>query len=323
MFGNYILAFLLAHLISDFLIQTDNICVMKTTKEKMYKGLSLHLLGVFITQILIFLFFLGYINYNELSCIFFVLVSHGIIDFIKSKYTINKLSKINDNVEDKKEKLNLTIEKITIKDRISYDFMSIITNRTKTMKSINKKEEKHSGFNFSKMWVIYSFFLDQIAHVLVIIMSALFLINPPNFLFFMQKYIGNLAGFYFLVLNNTVRISESLVLIKKELLVFILLLMATSVSSVVIKTIMNGITNGDSANIKSGRYIGQLERALTIFIILAGAWQALAVLYGSKTAIRFEQAKEDPEFAEYYILGTLLSALFGTLIAITIKVVFF
>ncbi|MCB8816130.1 DUF3307 domain-containing protein [Desulfosporosinus shakirovi] len=322
MFGNYILAFLLAHLISDFLIQTDKICIMKITPGKLHKGLLLHLLGFFITHIIIFLFFLGHLYYDELLYIGIMSGVHGIIDYIKSKYTIYKQSNNNEAVNKKKEP-NLTIEEILITDRISYNLFGMTTNRTKTIKQINQKEKLPEGSKYSNRWTIYIFFIDQIAHYFVIIIISLLLFDPPNMLFFIHGYIERLMGFYFLFLNNTVRISESLILIKKEILGLILFLMATSVSSVVIKTIMNGIKDGNSLNIKSGRYIGQLERVLTIFIILAGAWQALAVLYGAKTAIRFEQAKDDPEFAEYYILGTLLSALFGTLSAIAIKVAFY
>lgn len=59
-----------------------------------------------------------------------------------------------------------------------------------------------------------------------------------------------------------------------------------------------------------GRYIGYLERSLIIYFILAGSLSGLGLLATFKTLARFRQL-EDQAFAEYYILGTLLSLLFG------------
>lgn len=155
------------------------------------------------------------------------------------------------------------------------------------------------------------FFVDQAIHLVSILIAANIL---HSFEF------GHYLNFYHQFVSGTVTLSNSLTAIKKELLVLIYLCLATSVSNIVIKTLVGGLKKDLGSDSKPGRYIGGVERILTIAIILAGAWQALAVLYGSKTAIRFEKAKEDPEFAEYYILGTSLSALFGVLIAVAAKI---
>lgn len=59
-----------------------------------------------------------------------------------------------------------------------------------------------------------------------------------------------------------------------------------------------------------GRYIGYLERGLIVFFLLSGSVASLALLATFKTLARFRQL-DDQAFAEYYLLGTLLSLSFG------------
>lgn len=93
----------------------------------------------------------------------------------------------------------------------------------------------------------------------------------------------------------------------------------TSFTNIIVKLSLNTtkIQMGTSSEeLISGRYIGAVERILTIAAIMAGAYEAVAILYASKTAIRFGQIQESAEFRDYYILGTLISALSGVLCGI-------
>jgi hypothetical protein len=56
----------------------------------------------------------------------------------------------------------------------------------------------------------------------------------------------------------------------------------------------------------AGRTIGWLERALVFGLLVAGAPAGAAVVVALKTAARFPHF-EDERFAEYYLVGTLLS----------------
>ena len=152
---------------------------------------------------------------------------------------------------------------------------------------------------------------DQLLHIISIFIAAHVLYS-----FDVNHYLS----FYDQLVNGTVTVTKSLTIMKKMLLVLIYLCLATSVSNVIVKMFLSGLRKDLGADVKTGRYIGGVERILTISIILAGAWQALTVLYGSKTAIRFDQAKDNPDFAEYYILGTTLSALLAVIIAVAAKI---
>lgn len=161
-------------------------------------------------------------------------------------------------------------------------------------------------------WSMSLFFGDQVLHLISIFIAvqALYRFDASHYVNFCYQFV-----------SGTVSVSKSLTFVKKVLLALIYLSLATSVSNVVVKVFLRGLRW--DIGVKTGRYIGGVERILTISIILVGAWQALTVIYGSKTAIRFEQAKESPDFAEYYILGTSLSALLAVIIAVAAKITFF
>ncbi|MEW5785160.1 MAG: DUF3307 domain-containing protein [Bacillota bacterium] len=58
----------------------------------------------------------------------------------------------------------------------------------------------------------------------------------------------------------------------------------------------------------AGRYIGLLERALILTLTLAGAFTAIAFVFTAKSIARYREL-ENRDFAEYYLVGTLLSTL--------------
>jgi hypothetical protein len=58
----------------------------------------------------------------------------------------------------------------------------------------------------------------------------------------------------------------------------------------------------------AGRYIGWLERTLLYGLILIGAPDAAALVVAAKSIARFPSFREE-RFAEYYLIGTLMSLL--------------
>ena len=71
---------------------------------------------------------------------------------------------------------------------------------------------------------------------------------------------------------------------------------------------------------QAGKYIGYLERLLIGIFILIDAYQGLALLGTLKTIARFKQF-ESKAFAEYYLIGTLLSFVAGIGFSLVIKFV--
>ena len=63
---------------------------------------------------------------------------------------------------------------------------------------------------------------------------------------------------------------------------------------------------------KAGRYIGILERYLTVIFFLLGQYTAIAFTLTAKSVARFKEL-EDADFAEQYLIGTLVSQLLAIL----------
>ncbi len=73
----------------------------------------------------------------------------------------------------------------------------------------------------------------------------------------------------------------------------------------------------ENTTLRAGRAIGTLERWIMLTLILLGQYGLIGLVLTAKSIARFKKIEQDPEFAEYYLLGTLYS----TLIAIVCGVV--
>lgn len=56
-----------------------------------------------------------------------------------------------------------------------------------------------------------------------------------------------------------------------------------------------------------GKCIGWFERFLIITLALAGELSAIGFVMAAKSILRFSESREDRKFAEYVLLGTLIS----------------
>ncbi len=68
----------------------------------------------------------------------------------------------------------------------------------------------------------------------------------------------------------------------------------------------------------AGRKIGKIERAIILTLALLGEFGTISFVFVAKSMARFEQLKQR-QFAEYYLLGTLLSIFFAIFIAILVQ----
>jgi len=76
----------------------------------------------------------------------------------------------------------------------------------------------------------------------------------------------------------------------------------------------------DSKEYNAGRFIGILERILIFFFVLVSQYTAIAFILAAKGFTRFKDLDER-EFAEYVLIGTLLSATAAVLAALLVKTV--
>lgn len=69
-----------------------------------------------------------------------------------------------------------------------------------------------------------------------------------------------------------------------------------------------------------GKLIGYIERLLVITLTLIGAYPSIAFIIAAKSIARFKQL-DDRNWAEYFLLGTLTSILLGLVLGLLAKVI--
>ncbi|MGX1022998.1 DUF3307 domain-containing protein [Psychroflexus sp. MBR-150] len=109
------------------------------------------------------------------------------------------------------------------------------------------------------------------------------------------------------------------------LLTLLAILMLTSVTSVVIKTLMSKWQLDEdqpkSALKNAGAFIGILERLFIFLFIVLGHWSAIGFLITAKSVFRFGDLSraKDRKLTEYILIGTLLSFLIAIVIGLGYK----
>lgn len=69
----------------------------------------------------------------------------------------------------------------------------------------------------------------------------------------------------------------------------------------------------------AGRIIGTLERALIVILVILKQYAAIGFVMTAKSITRYDKITKDPAFAEYYLVGTLLSVLIAMLSVLLIQ----
>ncbi len=115
------------------------------------------------------------------------------------------------------------------------------------------------------------------------------------------------------------------------LIVFASLLCATLLSGYVIGLLINKLLRSEqdarlAGTIKSGmagvgKYIGWLERFLILCFIFIGYYQGIGFILAAKSILRYGEIRSDDDrrFAEYVIVGTLLSFVFAIVIGLAMR----
>ncbi len=132
------------------------------------------------------------------------------------------------------------------------------------------------------------FFIDQLLHVLVILLV------------------------YFVFTNSEFNLND--LLTQDNLLLLFCLMFLTIPVSIIMKTIfskwnISKLTEGNESLKDAGKYIGILERILVFIFIVADHWEAVGFLITAKSVFRFGDLKESKhrKLTEYILIGTLIS----------------
>ena len=156
---------------------------------------------------------------------------------------------------------------------------------------------------------VLAYFIDQIVHILVIIfitMTIYLLSEPINYIYCIQYILDRLPvdvlGILSWILILLIIIRPFSITIKKVLYQY--------------RPMINE-EKGGYPNV--GALIGMLERCIILLLLSAGQYSAIGFVLTAKSIARYSKIADDPTFSEYYLLGTLLSAM---LVIVTYLLIF-
>ena len=262
-----------AHLVSDFVIQTDRIATEKFgTGRRAWRGLSKHILGVGICLIPFVVAF----GAAGLGLLVVVTFGHAIIDRSKIVWT-----------------------------------RRVEANALAEAQAAHAGSTPAEALGFA--WTAKPaalFVLDQIVHLGVMVWAwALFILNAPLTQLWIDgaTRVANGPAWDPAVVHRVVLVSVVFV----NLLIINVRGGSLFVGQLVRPRAVVGFdprvdppTTGSPARV--GEAIGVLERLLIVTFMLIGAEAAVGFVIAAKTLARFKQL-DDRGFAEYYLLGTLAS----------------
>lgn len=147
------------------------------------------------------------------------------------------------------------------------------------------------------------FFIDQIAHILVIVALSIFYF--PYFKledFFNRESLKIVTAIVFLTVPSSIFIK-------------------TMISIWTPITIDHSKIQTESL-VNAGKYIGILERLLVFVFILVNHWEGVGFMIAAKSVFRFSDLAEAKQrkLTEYVLIGTLLSFGIAVLVGILIRI---
>ncbi len=263
-----------AHLVSDFVIQTDRIATEKFgTGRRAWRGLGKHVLGVGICLIPFVVAF----GAGGLAFLVVVTFGHAIIDRSKIVWTRR------------------------VEAQALAEAQAAHAGSTPA---------EALGFAWTAKPAAL-FVLDQVVHVVVIVWAwALFLLDAPLTQLWVDgatRIVGGPGSWDPTVVHRIALVSVVVV----NLLIVNVRGGSLFVAQLVRPRAVVGFdprvdppTTGSPARV--GEAIGVLERLLIVTFVMTGAEAAVGFVIAAKTLARFKQL-DDRGFAEYYLLGTLAS----------------
>ena len=151
------------------------------------------------------------------------------------------------------------------------------------------------------------FIVDQVLHILIIVLVCL--------LFELGEHTGGLLK------AATTKWPENDV--SRVIAIALMYLIALTPSAVLVRKALTHMTgslkkeNKDSEK-RAGYLIGMLERVFVVTLILVSQWAAIGLILAAKSLARFKQL-EEKEFAEVYLIGTLLSVALAVVSTLTLQ----
>lgn len=158
--------------------------------------------------------------------------------------------------------------------------------------------KRHKSLNYIQNILLY--LLDQTLHIGIILITGIFLVMKqievtvlPILMPFFQQF--------------TV---QTVFILSWVLMILVVCKPASITIRIVLKNFEpKGKQEEDAGIQNAGALIGIFERLIILFMLHAGQFGAIGFVLTAKSVARYNKIQESPQFAEYYLLGTLLSSL--------------
>lgn len=144
----------------------------------------------------------------------------------------------------------------------------------------------------------YVFIIDQIIHLLILVFISYYALKSGE-VYKYNAFINDVLVTMEIPIESLLSLVLKLLLIHKPINIFIAL-------------IMNDYKPEDKKKddtIKAGRMIGTVERIIMLFFLSIKQYSSVGLVLTAKSIARYNKIAEDQKFAEYYLLGTLLSTI--------------
>ncbi len=281
-----LLLIILSHLIADFYLQTDK--MVQNKLMYIWKHIFHHFIVILIP---IFIYWWKINNFSDIIQnlfypLSFILITHGVIDYIKIKWIDPLWAK---NHSENVIRLSvfiidqlLHLITIIISCHLFFNLkFSFIIERTKGL-FLNTNESSTIGISNSILIFIIILILgtNVSGHIIRILLG-----NLPN-------HLGTFEGKFSFKNERKEDFSNN----------------KHSFDVNLVEEYNYMIIN--KHDLSRGKIIGYIERLLVIILTFYGAYPAIAFIVTAKSITRFKQM-DDRDWAEYFLLGTLTSMLLG------------
>lgn len=154
---------------------------------------------------------------------------------------------------------------------------------------------------FIKKHQKYVFIIDQILHATILIIVSYFVIKSgKNFRY--NPVVLDILNVIGISIQSSIILIVQILLVHKPTNIFIV--------NIIQSYKPNEKDNKGTDNTKkAGRMIGTIERIIMLFFILIKQYSSVGLILTAKSIARYNKIAENKEFAEYYLLGTLLSTI--------------
>ena len=151
----------------------------------------------------------------------------------------------------------------------------------------------------------FVFTADQLLHIVLLIFIAMI---------YVKSNIPGRQVYFYGIWNDMLLVLKLLpVLAIKWLLLILLILKPANIIFSLFFSNFKPEAEGaeDEKQQRAGAIIGSLERILIVFFISINQFSALGFILTAKSIARYDAIAKDRKFAEYYLIGTLVSVVFS------------